>query len=97
MFAFRAEFRRADRAGPWVLAGVTRDGRFWPALAEVEPIRHRLEPGLLGWAALPSPILAASVDAAAEAALDVARSTWPDRNRADVPFAHGVSRRETGR
>jgi hypothetical protein len=83
-----AEFRRASRAAPWVLAGVWIDHvEFHPARPDVEPIARRLpETGLLGWVELP-PIAAPGSDAAGLAALNVARVAWPERVRARVPFA----------
>jgi hypothetical protein len=83
-----AEFRRAGRGAPWVLAGVWIDHvDFHPARPGVEPIARRLpETGLLGWAELP-PLVAAGPEAAGAAALEAARDAWPDRVRASVPFA----------
>ena len=85
----RAEFRRSDRNHSWVLAGVWIDRvSFHPARAGVEPIRRRLpEPGLLGWIDLPV-VIAPTVVAAGEAALEVARRGWPARVRPDVPFTN---------
>jgi hypothetical protein len=85
----RAEFRRSDRSHSWVLAGVWIDHvSFHPATAGVEPIRRRLpESGLLGWTDLPV-VIAPTVGAAGEAALEVARRGWPTRVRPDVPFAN---------
>jgi hypothetical protein len=83
-----AEFRRADRQAPWVLAGVWIDHvAFHAARPGVEPIARRLpDTGLLGWAELP-PLLAPDPEAAGVAALDVARQAWPGRVRSRVPFA----------
>jgi len=83
-----AEFRRARRDAPWVLAGVWVDHvDFYPAGPGVEPIRRRLpETGLLGWSELP-PIIASGAEAAGEAALTTARQAWPTRVRRSVPFA----------
>jgi hypothetical protein len=83
-----AEFRRASRAAPWVLAGVWIDHvEFHPARPDVEPIARRLpETGLLGWVELP-PIVAPGREAAGVAALNVARQAWPGRVRRAVPFA----------
>jgi len=83
-----AEFRRASRAAPWVLAGVWIDHvEFHPARPDVEPIARRLpETGLLGWTELP-PLVAQGPEAAGMAALDAARRAWPGRDRATVPFA----------
>jgi hypothetical protein len=83
-----AEFRRASRAAPWVLAGVWIDHvEFHPARPDVEPIARRLpETGLLGWAELP-PIVAPRREAAGGTALGVARQMWPGRVGAKVPFA----------
>lgn len=75
----RAEFRRSSTSSRWVLAGVRLADRFWPAEPGVEPVRRRLAPGLLGWADLPSPILAPDIETAAETALVVAADVWPDR------------------
>jgi hypothetical protein len=87
----RAEFRRWSRGAPWVLAGVVVADRFVPVEPGVERIRARLpEPGLVGWAPLPSPIVATSASAAGEPALDVARATWPERLGAPVPFPSGA-------
>ena len=93
-FHARAEFRRADRAADWVLAGVwVEHVRFVPARPGVEPVIRRLpEGGLLGWAELPT-ILAPDERSAGDIALDVARSTWPDRSRRSVPYAHAPDRR----
>ena len=87
-FHANAEFRRARRDAPWVLAGVWIDHvEFHPAGLGVEPIVRRLpETGLLGWSELP-PIIASGADAAGEAALSVARHAWPTRVRRRVPFA----------
>ena len=50
-YAARAEFRRAERGAPWVLAGVVIDHRLWPARDGVDPIHGRLpDAGLVGWA-----------------------------------------------
>ena len=83
-----AEFRRASRAAPWVLAGVWIDHvEFHPARPDVEPIARRLpETGLLGRGELP-PIVAPGREAAGLAALNVARTAWPERVRPTVPFA----------
>ncbi|HEV8699298.1 MAG TPA: hypothetical protein VGQ89_16510 [Candidatus Limnocylindrales bacterium] len=82
-----AEFRRASRTSPWVLAGVWIDHvAFHPARPGVEPIARRLpETGLLGWIELP-PLVAPGREAAGAAALAAARQAWPDRVRARVPF-----------
>ena len=92
----RAEFRRVARDKPWVLAGVWVNAGPWsedtfaPAVAGVEPIRGRLpEPGLVGWAALPS-VLAADRASAGEVALGLARDGWPKRARPDVPYSSGI-------
>jgi len=91
-FHVRAEFRRHDRAAPWVLAGVVVDGGFHPVRPGVERLRMRLpEPGLVGWSDLPTAIVAADPATAAAAALDVARAAWPGRVRDLVPFASGVA------
>jgi hypothetical protein len=85
----RAEFRRADRGSPWVLAGVVIDHRLWPARDGVEPIRGRLpDAGLVGWADV-APVIAPDAPTAAATSLDVARATWPDRARGRVPWASG--------
>jgi len=90
-FRVQAEFRRRDREAPWVLAGITVDGEFWPAIDGVEPIRERLPaPGLVGWAKLPTPIVAPDPRVAAQVGLDVTRARWPDRVRAKVPYAPGT-------
>ncbi len=90
VFRARAEFRRRDRAARWVLAGIVIDGDLWPARDGVEPIRGRLpESGLVGWSDIESPIVARDVSTAAAVALDVARATWPDTDRHDVPWAGG--------
>jgi hypothetical protein len=83
-----AEFRRAGRQAPWILAGVWIDHVvFHPAEPGVEPIARRLpETGLLGWVPLP-PVVAADPHAAGAAALNAARRAWPGRVRAKVPFA----------
>ncbi len=83
-----AEFRRADREAPWILAGVWIDHvAFHPARPGVEPIARRLpQSGLLGWAELP-PLVAPNAEAAGAAALNVARQAWPGRVRSAVPFA----------
>lgn len=87
----RAEFRRRTGDSPWVLAGVTLDGVFWPAVEGVEPVHSRLpEPGLVGWADLPTPILAGDAVSAASIALDVARAAWPGRVNPRVPYAAGA-------
>jgi hypothetical protein len=84
----RIEFRRVSDGSPWVIAGVLIAGRFWPAQPTVAPIAHRLPAvGLVGWSDLPSPVVAPTVEAAAAIALDVARATWPERAKAEVPFA----------
>lgn len=91
VYRARAEFRRVDRRSRWVLAGVRVGARFVPAVPGVEPIRGRLpDSGLVGWAPLDTPILAPDADAAAEAALDLARATWPDRARGPVPYPSGL-------
>jgi hypothetical protein len=84
-----AEFRRAAREAPWILAGVWIDHIvFHPARPGVEPIARRLpETGLLGWVELPT-VVAAEPEAAGSAALDVARRAWPGRVRSKVPFAN---------
>ena len=86
----RAEFRRESRDAPWVLAGVWVDHvAFQPVRPGVEPIARRLpETGLLGWLDLPT-IIAPSIQAAGEAALQVARQTFPGMVRRGVPFATG--------
>jgi hypothetical protein len=90
-FHGRAEFRRRDRRAPWVLAGVIVDDVFRPAVDGVEALRQRLpEAGLVGWAELPTPIVAADDVAAAAIALEVARAAWPERVRAVVPWAAGA-------
>jgi hypothetical protein len=77
-FHARVEFRRDDPAAAWVLAGVVIGGRFWPARDGVEPIRGRLRAtGLVGWADLPTPIVAPDEAGAAEVALEAARARWP--------------------
>lgn len=87
----RAEFRRLTRASPWVLAGVRVGVTFRPAAPEVEPIRSRLpDSGLVGWATLDMPIVAPDAERAGDAALEVARSTWPDRVCAAVPYPSGL-------
>ena len=86
----RAEFRRADRGTPWILAGVVIDHRLWPAVDGVQPIRGRLPgPGLVGWSEV-TPVIAPDVAAGAAASIEVARSTWPDRDRSNVPWASGT-------
>jgi hypothetical protein len=86
----RAEFRRRDRRSEWALAGVRLDDRFWPAVPGVEPVRQRLpDTGLLGWAELPSPVIAPTAEEAAAVALDVARAAWPGRVTDLVPFSSG--------
>lgn len=71
-----------------MLAGVVIEGDLWPVNDDVLPIRGRLpESGLVGWADLSSPIIAAEVARAAAVAIEVARSTWPDADRRDVPWA----------
>jgi hypothetical protein len=84
----RAEFRRASRDAPWVLAGVWVDHvAFQPAIPGVEPISGRLpETGLLGWFDLPT-VIAPDARAAGEAALQVARESFPTTVRRTVPFA----------
>jgi hypothetical protein len=85
-----AEFRRQTTTSGWVLAGVLIDHQFTPAVPGVEPVRWRLPTtGLQGWTDLPLPIIAADPAAAAQAALDQARDTWPDRVRPEVPHAAG--------
>ncbi len=89
-----AEFRRRDREAPWVIAGVTIESEFWPAIDGVEAVRERLPlPGLVGWARLPTPVVAPDVGVAAQVGLDVARARWPERVRATVPYASGSSHR----
>ena len=91
-FRARAEFRRQARRASWVLAGVTLDHHWWPARPGVEPIHARLpESGLVAWADLPTPVIAADEPAAAAIALDVARATWAQSNFEDVPFAAGTA------
>jgi hypothetical protein len=81
-FEARAEFRRRDRSAPWRLAGVVIDHHFWPAGPGLEPARERRrEPGLVAWADVSTPIVASDEAAAAEIALDVARTTWPRNAR----------------
>ena len=84
----RAEFRRANRDAPWVLAGVWIDHvAFQPAVAGVEPISGRLpETGLLGWFDLPT-VIAPDARAAGDAALQAARDSFPATVRRTVPFA----------
>jgi hypothetical protein len=84
----RAEFRRASRHDPWILAGVWVDHVvFQPACPGVEPITRRLpDAGLLGWADLPT-VIAPTIEAAGQAGLAVARQAWPDRAREEIPFA----------
>jgi len=90
----RAEFRRKDLGSPWVLAGVVIDHEFWPAVNGVERIRRRLrEPGLQGWSDLPSEVLAPDIETAAQVALDVARTHWPKRARANIPWRDAGSER----
>jgi hypothetical protein len=85
-----AEFRRRDREAPWVIAGVTIEHEFWPAVDGVEAVSERLPaPGLVGWARLPTPVVAPDVRVAAQVGLDVARVRWPARVRATVPYASG--------
>jgi hypothetical protein len=87
-YVARAEFRREDRSAPWVLAGVVIAHRFWGADIGVEPISRRLPvTGLVAWTTIPTPIVAADEAVAADAALSVARATWPARDRRPVPFA----------
>ena len=91
----RAEFRRADRGSPWVLAGVVIDHRLWPAGDGVQPIRGRLpDAGLVGWSDV-APVIAADATTAAASSLDVARSTWPDRARDARPVGVRHPRRLT--
>jgi hypothetical protein len=91
VFHARAEFRRRDRSARWVLAGVVIDGDLWPVDDDVRPIRGRLpESGLVGWADLSSPIIAGEVASAAAVAIEVARSSWPDADRREVPWASGT-------
>jgi hypothetical protein len=84
----RAEFRRATRSDPWVLAGVwVEHVVFQPASPGVEPITQRLpDTGLLGWADLPT-VIAPTLAAAAQAGLVIARQAWPERVSDEVPFA----------
>jgi hypothetical protein len=90
-FTARAEFRRRDRNAPWILAGVLVGGEFWPARPGVERIRQRLpDAGLLGWADLPSPLIAPDAESAAAAALEVAAAAWPARAGRPVPWASGT-------
>jgi hypothetical protein len=90
----RAEFRRKDQGARWVLAGVVIDHVFYPALPGVERIRRRLrEPGLQGWSDLPTEVIAADKEQAADVALEVARSHWPDRVGTKIPFADGTTGR----
>lgn len=87
----RAEFRRLDRTSRWVLAGVTVDGAFWPAVEGVEPVRARLPgPGLVGWQDVPTPVVAPDAASAATIGLQVVRAHWPDRVRRHVPYASGT-------
>jgi hypothetical protein len=87
----RAEFRRRDRGSAWVLAGVRLDGRLWPAVPGVEPVRQRLpDTGLVGWADLPSPVVAPTLADAAEVAIEVARAAWPRRVASRVPWCGGT-------
>jgi hypothetical protein len=89
-FHARVEFRRADRASAWAIAGVVIEHRFWPAAAGVEPVLRRLpEPGLVGWTDLPSPVLAPDEATAAEIAIGLARARWADRATRAIPFAGG--------
>jgi hypothetical protein len=83
----RAEFRRASRDAPWVLAGVWVDDiAFQPVGPGVEPITRRLpDTGLLGWFDLPT-VIAPDARAAGEAALQVARQAFPRTVRRAVPF-----------
>jgi hypothetical protein len=71
-----------------VLAGVWIDHvAFQPVSPGVEPVAGRLpETGLLGWFDLPT-IIAPSLEAAGEAALQAARETFPGKLRGGVPFA----------
>ena len=93
-YAARAEFRRRDRAAPWVIAGVVVDGRFWPANDGVEPVRGRLpDAGLLGWSELPGPVVATDAATAARVALQLARAAWPARAGRRVPWASGMAER----
>ena len=85
---------RPDQGARWVLAGVVIDHVFYPALPGVERIRRRLrEPGLQGWSDLPTEVIAVDEEQAAEVALDVARSHWPDRVGTKIPFADGTTGR----
>jgi hypothetical protein len=85
----RAEFRRADRGSPWVLAGVVIDHCLWPAGDGVQPIRGRLpDAGLVGWSDV-SPVIAPDAPTAAASTLHMARATWPDRARDHVPWSSG--------
>ncbi len=90
-YAARAEFRRLNRDAPWVIAGVWVRTRFFPAVPGVEPVRARLpDAGLVGWTALPSPVLAPGIVEAGSAALEVARAMWPKRDRRSIPYPHGT-------
>ena len=81
-FRARVEFRREDPTAPWRIAGVLIGGRFWPARDGIEPIRGRLPAaGLVGWADLPTPIVAGDEAGAADVALEAARSRWPSRTQ----------------
>ena len=83
----RAEFRRASRDGPWVLAGFWVDHvDFQPAWPGVEPISGRLpDTGLLSWFDLPI-VIAPDAQAAGEAALQIARQAFPGMVKPRVPF-----------
>ena len=74
-----------------MLAGVWVENVFHPAVPGVEPIRGRLpQPGLVGWVDLPTPLIAAGLDQAGSAALEVARAAWPRSVQPAVPYASGV-------
>ena len=91
-FTARAEFRRVSRTAPWVLAGVWIDHEFHPVDPGVEPIRSRLpDATLVGWSDIEVPILAPGGAEAAEAAIELARATWPKRAAWPVPFAYGTA------
>jgi hypothetical protein len=86
-FGPRAEFRRKDRAAPWILAGVWIRDEFYPAAPGVEPVRGRLPgPGLVGWVDL-GLVLARSPEQAAEISLQLAAGRWPGSHRDTVPHA----------